>query len=201
MLVTVTYTTGKFGQAAVFNGSSSVIRDIPNSISTSLKSNNAFTYSFWIKFNSLGSQSIIQFFNDVTSSVSFNGTNFSAYIYNSSAQQKAVTNSATVTTGVWYNVVFKGDSNGIFLYVNNNTPASTSWGGDWFIYTNATYKYNAIGARQNSGGFSGYVDGLIDQVRIFNTALTSDQVTDLYNETVATASNSYISIPSCSCLL
>jgi hypothetical protein len=182
----VSYGVGEFDLAGVFNGSSSVIRDIPNSISTSLKSNNAFTYSFWIKFNSLGYQSIIQFFNDVTSSVSFNGTNFEAYIYNSSLQQKAVINSATVTTGVWYNVVFKGDSNGIFLYVNNNTPASTSWGGDWFIYTNATYKYNAIGARQNSGGFTDYVDGSIDQVRIFNKALNSTEVTTLYNETACT---------------
>jgi len=179
----VTYPVGKFDLAGSFNGTSSVIRDIPNSISTSLKSNNAFTYSFWIKFNSLGYQSIIQFFNDVTSSVSFNGTNFEAYIYNSSTQQKAVINSATVTTGVWYNVVFKGDSNGIFLYVNNNTPASTSWGGDWFIYTNATYKYNAIGARQNSGGFTDYVDGQIDQVRVFNKALSAGEVTTLYNET------------------
>ena len=179
----VTYPQGYFDLAGAFNGSSSVIRDIPNSISTSLKSNNAFTYSFWIKFNSLGSQSIIQFFNDVTSAVSFNGTNFTAYIYNSSVQQREVTNSASVTTGVWYNVVFKGDSNGIFLYVNNNTPASTSWGGDWFIYTNATYKYNAIGARQNSGGFTEYVDGEIDQVRIFNKALSAGEVTTLYNET------------------
>ena len=181
--------SGKFGSAAIFNGSSSVIRDIPNSISTSLKSNNAFTYSFWIKFNSLGYQSIIQFFNDVTSSVSFNGTNFTAYIYNSSVQQREVTNSASVTTGVWYNVVFKGDSNGIFLYVNNNTPASTSWGGDWFIYTNATYKYNAIGARQNSGGFTDYVDGSIDQVRIYSSALSSSDVTNLYNETSVPTAN------------
>ena len=183
-------TNGYIGRAGVFNGSSSIIRDIPNSISTSLKSNNAFTYSIWIKFNSLSSQSIIAFFNDITSTVTFNGTNFEAYIYNSSTQQKIVTNPATVTTGVWYNVVFKGDSNGIFLYVNNNTPASTSWGGDWFIYTNTTYKYNAIGARQNSGGFTDYVDGQIDQVRIFNKALSSSEVTTLYGETSASATKS-----------
>jgi len=178
----VSFVNGKIDSAGSFNGISSVVKDIPNGITSSLKSNNAFTYSFWIKFNSLSNQSIIQFFNDVTSSVSFNGTNFTAYIYNSSVTQIEIINNATVTTGVWYNVVFKGDSNGVFLYVNNNTPATASWNGAWFIYTNATYKYNAIGARQNSGGFTDYVDGDIDQVRIFNTAITPSQVTTLYDE-------------------
>ena len=41
------------------------------------------------------------------------------------------------------------------------------------------------------------LNGLIDQVRIFNTALSAGAVTSLYNETVATASNSYINVPSC----
>jgi hypothetical protein len=39
--------------------------------------------------------------------------------------------------------------------------------------------------------------GKKDQVRIFNTALSAGAITNLYNETVATASNSYINVPSC----
>ena len=44
---------------------------------------------------------------------------------------------------------------------------------------------NILGAANSSG--SGAVNGLIDQVRIYNTELSSSDVTALFNETAATA--------------
>jgi hypothetical protein len=40
-----------------------------------------------------------------------------------------------------------------------------------------------IGAYQYSGGTYGFFNGSIDQVRIFNKALSASEVTTLYNET------------------
>jgi len=42
--------------------------------------------------------------------------------------------------------------------------------------------YGSIGSRIGSGGANQFLDGSIDQVRIFDRALTSGEVTQLYNE-------------------
>jgi hypothetical protein len=177
----------KFNEAAVFNGSSS-------SIATPITTNYSnLSISCWVKFNALptgnadatlvskgfyvsgsNTQYLHLRYEDFTDQFTF------AIRQNSTYNQQAVSG-VTATTGVWYHVVGTLDSSGnAQIYVNGSagtgiTSAPTMTNSDDF----------EIGSFATTVSL---LNGSIDQVRIFNTALTASQVTDLYtNETTATA--------------
>ena len=89
----------------------------------------------------------------------------------------------TLTLGSWSHIVFTHDGSGNYTcYTNNN--------GSPITYSGATSNNSSNPFRigfSSVGGW-GYFDGKIDQVRIYNKALSADNVATLYNETVATAS-------------
>jgi hypothetical protein len=165
------YAAGRFGQAAVFNGSSS-------SINTGFAQNtsNAFSWSFW--FNGNSSQTGIPLIIDTTSStspypgvgVTYDGTNLSVL-----TSGGTVSPSATVASNTWYHVVLTHDGSGNFSFYVNNAP----------IFTNVSRPSNLYSGQNILLGDTtvwNKFNGSIDQVRIFNTALSAGNVTSLYNE-------------------
>ena len=179
-LPNVTFATGYIDKAAVFNGSSSLI-----SLPTGVDRNNNFTLSFWVNFDTL---------SDYDSLITLQ-INYRVYVNamaNGSLDFKGgettlSTNAGVVTTGNWYNIVCTKSStlvggkatiiyvNGVEVASNNNTsnaPAANDTG------LNLLGAYNANAA----GGNFFYLDGKLDQVRIFNRALDDGEVTALYNE-------------------
>lgn len=177
----VTYNTGKFGQAGVFNGSTSQIQ-IAQSI---LSSNATASFSCWAKgasFANTGSPDII--FQNTQGGFYFalltSSSNFEVYIRNSSgtnitAIQYPLSNFNTVD---WYNIVvtFSGLNSAINLYVNNSLVATATAPSSIISYA----LNNSIGGETGTSTLGW--NGSIDQVRIFDTALTAAQVTDLYDE-------------------
>jgi hypothetical protein len=166
----ISYNTGKYGGAAVFNGSNSAIV-LPNNI---LSSN--FSVSAWFYLNSTsGNQYLFEFDyeNRVIFRVSSTDNNW-AYIGNSGYFNPGI----TYNTGQWYNVVitfsngnpFKIYINGVLSYTSGNTSVS------------AFNNDNILGAANSSG--SGAINGLIDQVRIYNTELSGTDVSNIYNNEV-----------------
>lgn len=92
-------------------------------------------------------------------------------VLHGAAYRESVT--PTIVAGTWYHLVYTFDSatNAVVLYINGVSRA-TATSADNAIVGTHTY----IGA-----GFSTYFDGLLDEIGIWSRALTSDEVTELYN--------------------
>ena len=176
----VTYASGYINKAAVFNGSSSLI-----SLPTGVDRNNNFTLSFWVNFDTLS-----DYYSLITLQI-----NYRVYVNamaNGSLDFKGgnttlSTNAGVVATGNWYNIVCTKSStlvggkatiiyvNGVEVASNNNT-SNADGASDTGLNLLGAYNANAAG-----GNFF-YLDGKLDQVRIFNRVLDDGEVTALYNE-------------------
>ena len=175
----VTYTTGQFGQAAVFSGSSRI--DVNISL-TGTKS-----FSFWFQDNGLQTSVNNHFFSSTQNNCNFvlNNVDNSFALYDGSSTQ---TFSYTVNDSNWHHIVLSIDDTTATLYVDNGT-------GESITINSSSLTGLKFGTNQGNG--SGIV-GELDQLRIYNKALSTSDVTTLYNETVSTAStNPTFNGPSC----
>jgi hypothetical protein len=171
-------TSGKDAGALTFNGSNQYV-NIPSS--ASLQFSGAFTASVWLKTTGLNSsaQSMI-IGNEAWPNTGWemldNGQ-YGAVIMFRVLPSTASTNfpRSLVNDGVWHNIVGVDDGTNIELYLDgilmNTYPAST--------FTNNAAALN-IGD-ENGGG--GYFPGTIDDARIFNRALSAQEIWQLYNGT------------------
>jgi hypothetical protein len=88
--------------------------------------------------------------------------------------------------GEWINFVTTTDSNGSKIYVNGMETASNN------LFINNTYVAGrdlAIGVNVSGDGVApyvgpnvGYFIGTLDEIRIYNRALTNEEIDSLYNE-------------------
>jgi hypothetical protein len=173
-----------------FNGSSSYIE----LAFASLNVNNNFTWSFWIKFNSftLYDTPIGFFMNGYTNFIDLVDVNGQLSFYD--GQSRLNTPGSTFATGSWYHVaVTKSSTNGRKFYVNGSEVASNSSNSN---SGSSSGGRNLLGAYSSSGNPTTAllnVDGDMAQVRIFHSALTASQISDLYAEPAA--SNNTLNYP------
>ncbi len=176
--------TSKIGKAASFNGSSS-------RITTNLITPNTqdLSWSFWVKdLVHNGSSSMNTLLLDYKNNYAFINYTSSNTIYanarSSSTNANIYVQSSAIDTSSWRHIVFVSSlSSGSFLYidgalVDSNTASMPS-------RSNLNYGSGLeIGWNPAEGSpFTSYaLDGKIDQVRIFNKALSSSEVTTLYGE-------------------
>jgi len=172
----IEYRFGRFGQAAVFNGSSSYI-----DTGFSLYNKSVICLSTWINVNDLSSTQMF-FGSTCSSGCSFGGqvnTNGTIRFRITDGTERNATTSNTISAGQWYHVVCVWDK--------------TIDGGELKIYIDGTEaSYSTQQSQTNNTtenvslrlgrAASTYFNGSIDQVRIYSTALTSSQVNELYNE-------------------
>jgi hypothetical protein len=172
----VTYATGKFDDAAVFNGSSSYINYDNFTFPT-----NDFTFSAWANTNNVASQ-----YNMITTiAKSGSGRIYLTFEYNKlfyydfGSTVSLASSVGSISNNTWYHcLITKSSTDGIKLYLNGNLVDSNA----------ATTSNPTNGTGQNRIGHYytptsiGYFNGKIDQVRIFDRALTAGEVTQLYNE-------------------
>ena len=184
----VTYAAGRFGNAAVFNGSSSYVTY--NSFLSNTSNNSDASFSLWVNFNSFNSGlnaisafpsgvyapfHLYVFYNSGTGAFAFergyNGTVYYAGSY-------ASTLTKSINTNQWYHIVYNytASNKQVEIFVDG-----ISLGTDILDSTNTS---QSIGNSLLLGGFnsSGNFDGKIDQFRIFNSAISAANVTSLYNE-------------------
>ena len=188
----VTYSTGKYGNAAVFNGSSSKI-ELPSALSNG-STIAASCISFWFNVGA-----------EVTSSTSSN--EIMQFAGTSSLTGKIALGS---TSGHMSGETFSVTHNvsGVYTYSKTNIPAGwnhavVQWNssdGKWDIYINSV-KHTTYTVGTNAQGYfklkfgnrsSIYYTGSLDQVRIYDKALSSVEVGLLYNETTSTASDTNV---------
>jgi hypothetical protein len=161
----VTYGAGQFGQAGVFNGSSSrITSNVGMSVNHSV--------SMWIKFNSIpaAQKEFLDWFDSST------GRGLRLNTYNSN-QLRFSSGSEFyyngVTTGVWYHLAY---SNGK-CFINGSLVATIT------ELTSTADNGLYIGSNQDLNRFS---DCEIDQVRLFSRALRPYEVEALYTEEYCT---------------
>ena len=180
----IEYRFGRFGQAAVFNGSSSYI----NVSSFSFGSDN-LSISLWIKPSSTQNAyaNIIDFNQTYISkagvfAIQQDASNTNQYqVWQSNGSSYNISNSVTLTADTWNHLVYALQSNGDYaLYLNGTSSTS---GSNLTASTSGVTETLNIGRWYNNGGSAGrHFNGDIDQVRIYSTALDADQVTKLYEE-------------------
>ena len=182
----IQYAAGRYGQAASFNGSSSNV-DI-GSFGSVFQQN--FTVSLWFNLNSLSALNNLFSSQDdyYTYIMARNDTNkVQAQVEIAPSTAYAI-NSGTITTNTWYHAVITVSSTDGFKFYMNNELQGTESAATGNLQTMSGNSF--IGAYQSTtpGTFEYPTDGKIDQVRVFNKALSSSEVTTLYNENSLVAS-------------
>lgn len=168
---TAQYDTGVMGQAAKFDGSSGVDRDYNAMLGNT--SNPNVLISFWIKAytystrydafcigGDTGTGNSIKVYLNKTN----NNTLYVGYFETGSNLE----NQAMTTTN-WNNIVIESVNDNKKVYINGSLIHTTTG------TSNISPHNIKLGMIASHG-----LDGLIDQVRIYNTALSSTQVSLLY---------------------
>lgn len=172
----VTYGTGVFGQAGVFNGSSSYI-DLP--LTSLFGGKNTLSVSFWFNTTTTSRQRLFSDYAQTSRNcdITIDGGNLEI-VTDYGATSDTHTTTSTYNDGNWHHLVVSISATQRIIYIDNTsvdtiTLPSGSWDGSSQKVT--------VGAIYTSS-YGQYFDGSIDQVRIFNTALDPLEVEALYTE-------------------
>ena len=175
--------SGYIGQGGIFNGTSSVI-----SLGTSSPLNTfggAQTISVWVK-PSASRSAVIGYRNDSTlywNLIEIMSNNTIRFLLRSGSGSALVFNSTgTITLNQWNHIAVTVDYTSAKIYINNGSPETASNIITSFSNTETTYIGYSLDVDAT------YFTGTIDQVRIYNTALSSSNVSLLYAETSTTSS-------------
>jgi hypothetical protein len=146
----------------------------------------SFTAACWVKLNSTSSYETFMSIDGTTVSafyLQYNAGNgrisFNRLASDSDSAASTVAEaSAAPSTGTWYHVVgvYDASAKTIALYVNGALQQSVSFTSAW-QGTGST----EVGRGKFSGNPTDFVNGTIDNARIYNTALTAAQVSSLYS--------------------
>ena len=168
-----TQVAGRLGQALNFNGTSQYL-----TTANSMTSPDLFTLSAWVRTSTAGGK-IIGFGN---------GSSYDRHLYiNTSGKVvfgvypgavKTLTTSAAINNGAWHHVAASLSASGMKLYLDGamvaNDPTVTSgqaYSGNWRI------GYDTLGTWPGAG--SAYVNGDLDDVRVYYRELSQSEVTAL----------------------
>ncbi len=170
---TATFTSGKIGNALTLNGSSQAL----NLNASLLSAYATCTISGWFKLGATGAyQRVVSKTDDSTYNTMIrvtNGNKLAGHI--TTATEATITGGTTLSSGTWYFATLVYDGANINLYLNGSTDATQ------VAKTGALKTATDIVSigKYYSGGE--YFNGQIDEVCIFNRALSSTEVTALYN--------------------
>jgi len=169
---------GKYGLAGEFNGSSSKIVLPNSSFQTS-----AFTVSAWCNVTANGSENSIFEFTDTNSGnnqstvllSAGNASNSSRFlIRNTTSNEYSHAPSGTPATG-WNHYCLTFDGSTAKSYINGSEVNSAS-----FSITNTIASTSEV--LLGLSATDRFLNGKIDQVRLFNKAVSASEVGTLYNE-------------------
>ena len=135
---------------------------------TTIPSFDNYTISLWAKPASSGPyEAIFSSYNNSVRGfqIDFDGSNF--HIRKSSGDNIVL---STAQLEVWTFIAFTYDGTNSIAYINNESPVSDAGG---------TTEFNRFRIGMNRAG-SAYYKGVIDELRIYNRALTASEISSLY---------------------
>ena len=170
-------TTGKFNGAANFNGSNNYLT-LPQNITSNLTNS---TFSFWVYLNNNTQWTrIFNFGTNVNTSMYITSRDNNGYlrysIRNAGSAESHVTTTKTINTGQWYHIALtlSGGKSAI-LYVNGEEVGIGTLSYGPADLGNTTNNY--FGRPLSSDP---YLNGRVDDIRIYNGVLGIDQIKMLY---------------------
>ncbi len=203
-----TYTTaGKFGGARSLDGITQYVsvQHYPNITKP-------FTLEVWVKLHSTsGWQTFMGRDTDVNisraafylqkeNSANIPGTKFTFCLTqsdntcvggNSTVQERGVSSTTDVQAETWYHVAATYDGSMIMLYINGVNEANQSYTGDMLPQNSDLL----IGASYFNNNIVDYTNGIIDDVQIYNRALSAQEINASYNAGVYRLENNFTSLP------
>ncbi|NTU46671.1 DUF2341 domain-containing protein [Candidatus Roizmanbacteria bacterium] len=176
---------GKFGSSLNFDGSDDYV-DMGNP--TSLQITNQITLTGWAYITDLANyRPIIS--KGRTSDVTNRGS-FQLYSEEAADQKSSFTlyttyekrlESQSITTG-WHNIVGTYDGSTMKIYIDGKLSNSGSMSGS---IKNSSYNVLLGSEKDNAGNLVAKYNNKLDDVRIYNYALTASQVQNVFNEGAA----------------
>ncbi|MGB6463475.1 MAG: LamG-like jellyroll fold domain-containing protein [Nitrosotalea sp.] len=181
-----TFVQGKIGQALSFDGIDDVVT-VPNSPALNF-GNGSFSISTWIKpVANASSGWIIDHFsnNDGVHAgyeIGYHSGHLRARIEENPTNTAFVDGTTKANDGLFYHVVLVVDrsTQTMKLYVDDNLQNNTNIAN---VGNTNTYLDLRIGGVTSPDTLVGFFNGTIDQTRIYNRALSSQEIQELYVET------------------
>lgn len=171
----VTYAAAKINNGAVFNGSSSKF----DASSGALPASGDFSISFWYYGNS-ASGLIFGDWIGAKRNIFIYATSNSIALYRGggdATQSASPTTSTTISNNTWTHVVFTQSGTTGTVYINGTSNATSN-----LTYTGGASTGNTVNfGYYNNGSPSAYINATLDEIGTWNRALTSTEVTSLYN--------------------
>lgn len=177
----MSWTTGKFGGALSFDGDDYVQVNDNNSLDL----DQTFTLEAWVKLDVItGANRFIATKKGDTgeglySLIVFSDGKVGVEFY--SAGYKTAKSTTTLTTGSWYHIAGVRDGATQKVYING-VEDTLSEGGS---FTGAVANSSSLLYIGRDAGATQFVDGTIDEVRIYNYARSGDQIMVDYNQGAA----------------
>lgn len=185
-----TWTAGKIGSALSFNGTNSYV-DVPDSPSLGFDQSDSFSITYWAKpeYNNgttVGGIIVSKFTKNT------NGVFGYASQYSPSCQKfdffaestgyyyaLADTGMNSITPDNWYFIACVYNDTTLKIYLNGvlTGTATFSYNTDDTVPTNDL----TMGVRTSQGSLVSYYNGAIDDLRIFNNALSDSDIQQIYN--------------------
>jgi len=181
---TVLSATGLLNNACDFEKGNSEYLSITDASQTALD-DQTLSISLWVKFESTPSdERILSKWNNTGSQQSYEiyitGTKVGFQWYTATNNNGWAEATYTMNPGTWYHLLITADvpANSVKIYVNGSSQTISSSN----YPSNSTIRDTSspfeLGSRSTSAI---YYDGLLDEVTIFGSILTSTQVTEIYN--------------------
>jgi N-acetylglucosamine-6-sulfatase len=176
-------TTGKFGNGGSFDGVNDAVV-LNAALDASVYGTNARSIAVWFKANS---------FDTGTGDILFNLANGGTGQYLSLGAEdngvsaifngnRLIFDKNNLSTGVWYHFVLvipaNARSNQVIGYINGVSKTPVTEAGS-AVTINSTITIPTIGA--DVGAAAGSFDGTLDELRVYNRALSASEVTQLFN--------------------
>lgn len=172
----ITYNaSGKISRCYTFNGSTSKVV-----LGNIIKPTTALSFSVWTKDGGQSTERHI--ISNTIYDTAWRGWRFTRYsdqaagvLLSSGTNNLDVTFGTTLSNDNWYHIVFTWNGTTAYVYINNVRNSGWSWS---YTISYATTHNLTFGA--NDSGSQVY-DGEIDELGIWNRALTDSEATYLYN--------------------
>lgn len=163
------WVSGRIGSALSFNGSSQVVSfsDASQAVLTN------GTVELWVKTSQTAGNAVIAGKYGAWELGMVAGKP-SLYNFATSA---SCTSSSSVADGSWHHIVATlktGVTNGSLIYIDGVQSQTCTWS------PNNQSGLVAFGARYDGSTYSNYLNGTIDQVKVFSRALSADEITAEY---------------------
>ena len=181
-----TRVAGKLGQALSFNGSGNYVNCGNDA---SLNITGAITIEAWVKLTSNTFQPIVSKYEETLSQESYSfglsGNKLQTRVSPNGSTPYIFTGVATLNNNQWYHLVMTYDGSNIKQYYDGNLDKTDAY--SLSLYTSSsTVQIGRWGLTPTM-----FFNGLIDDVRIYNRALSPSEITAHYN-----SGNGLISDPS-----